>query len=102
VVKLAPLATITGRVADADGNAVSGATIRPDVLPSGDFSLRLQQVATDSDGRFRVLDVPTGCDYGIAVEAHGPRERFQFAYHDKTSVKPGETTDVGDIKFKND
>ena len=40
VVKLAPLATITGRVADADGNPVSGATIRPDVLPAGDFALQ--------------------------------------------------------------
>ena len=33
VVTLEPLATITGRVVDADGNPVSGATIRPDLLP---------------------------------------------------------------------
>ena len=34
-----------------------------------------QQVATDSDGRFRVPDVPTGCDYGLAVEtAYRSRE----------------------------
>src|SRR5262249_14610391 len=38
VVTLEPLATITGRVVDADGNPVSGATIRPALLPSGDFS----------------------------------------------------------------
>jgi hypothetical protein len=69
------------------------------VLPAGDFALRLSQTATDSDGRFRVVDVPTGCDYGLRVETRAPRQ-FQFAYHDKTAVTPGETTDVGEITFK--
>jgi hypothetical protein len=101
IVKLAPLATITGRVTDADGNPVFGAVIQPDVLPAGDFALRLSQTATDSDGRFRVVDVPTGCEYELRVETRAPRQ-FQFAYHDKTAVKPGETTDVGEIKFKRD
>ena len=59
MVTLEPLATITGRVADADGNPVSGATVRPDLLPSGRFfSLNLPQVATDDKGRFVVPDVP--------------------------------------------
>ena len=44
VVTLEPLAAMTGRVVDADGNPVPGATVRPDVLPRGDFSLRLSQV----------------------------------------------------------
>ena len=48
VVELEPLATITGRVVDADGNPVPGATIRPDLIPGGDFSLEPRQVATDS------------------------------------------------------
>ena len=34
-VTLEPLATITGRVVDADGNPVSGATIRTDPQPGG-------------------------------------------------------------------
>ena len=102
VVKLASLATITGRVVDADGNPVVGATVRPDLHPGGDFALHLPQVATDSDGRFRVLDVPTGCDYGLAVQTSGALKRLQFAYHEKAEVKPGETTDVGEIRFKND
>ena len=57
VVKLAPLATIRGRVVDAEGNPVAGATIRPDVLPHGDFGLSLAQVVTGADGRF----VIAGC-----------------------------------------
>jgi hypothetical protein len=99
VVKLAPLAAITGRVVDSDGNPVVGARVRPDVLPSGDFSLHLAEVMTTSDGRFRVPDAPTGCDYGLAVETNGSIKGRMFAYHPKAAVKPGETTDVGEIRF---
>jgi beta-lactamase regulating signal transducer with metallopeptidase domain/protocatechuate 3,4-dioxygenase beta subunit len=102
VVKLAPLATISGRVLDGDGNPIGGATVRPDVLPSGDFSMSLPQVVTDENGRFRVQDVPTGCDYALAVETNAPISGRQFAFHPRAAVKPGETADVGDIKFKND
>jgi protocatechuate 3,4-dioxygenase beta subunit len=102
VVKLAPLATISGRVLDADGNPIAGATIRPDVLPSGDFGMHLPQVVSGADGRFRVSDVPTGCDYGLAVETNAAIERRKFVYHPRASVKTGETTEVGDIKFKRD
>ena len=102
VVKLARLAAISGRVVDSDGNPIAGATIRPDVLPSGDFGMQLPQVVSGADGRFRVVDVPTGCDYGIAVETNAAIKGRQFAYHPRAAVKPGETTEVGDIKFKND
>jgi beta-lactamase regulating signal transducer with metallopeptidase domain len=98
VAKLAALASITGRVVDADDNPIAGANVRPDVLPHGDFGLSLPQIITDADGRFRVTDVPTGCDYGLAIDNHankGPR----FTYRDKTTVKPGATTDVGVVKF---
>ncbi len=101
VVKLARLATIIGRVVDSEGHPVSGATVRSLVLPSGDFGLQLPETATDSDGRFRVRDVPTGCDYALAVQV-GPTRPRGMGYHDKTAVKPGEITDVGEIKVKVD
>jgi hypothetical protein len=82
-------------VVDVDGNPVVGARVRSDVLSSGDFSLSLTEVVTTSDGRFRIPDAPTGCDYGLAVETNGPIKGRMFAYHPKTAVKPGETTDVG-------
>ena len=69
VVTLEPSATITGRIVDADGNPVSGATIRPGLKPGGDFSLSLPQVASGSDGRFTVPNVPTGCDYSLVAES---------------------------------
>lgn len=102
VARLEPLAAIAGRVVDARGNPVPGATIRPDALPGGDFSLSLSQVATDQNGRFLVSQVPVGCDYSLAVESPGGLRGRQFAFLDKATVKAGETTEVGDIRFKND
>jgi hypothetical protein len=47
-----------------------------------------------------VTDVPTGCNYGFAVENNAPIKGRKFAYHSNAAVKPGETTDIGDIKFE--
>ncbi|APW63706.1 carboxypeptidase regulatory-like domain-containing protein [Paludisphaera borealis] len=102
VVTLEPLATLIGRVVDADGVGVSGARVRPDLLPSGDFSARLAAVSTDEKGKFVVPDVPTGCDYGLAVDSLGAIKSMRFAFFEKAVVKPGETTDVGEIRFGKD
>jgi beta-lactamase regulating signal transducer with metallopeptidase domain/protocatechuate 3,4-dioxygenase beta subunit len=102
VARLEPLAALAGRVVDASGNPVEGATIRPDLLPHGDFGTSLAQVTTDQSGRFLVPEVPTGCDYALAAESPGMNRDRRFAFLKKATVKPGETTDVGDIRFKND
>jgi hypothetical protein len=99
-VTLEPLGTMTGRVADADGTSFAGATVRPDLLPSGDFSPHLPDVATDEAGRFHVPDVPTGCDYALAVDSMGAIKKRRFAFLEKVTVKPGATTDVGEVRFK--
>jgi hypothetical protein len=101
-VTLEPLATMTGRVVDADGSSFAGATVRPDLLPSGDFSPHLPDVATDQAGRFHVPDVPIGCDYALAVDSMEEIKKRRFAFLEKATVKPGETTDVGEIRFKKD
>jgi protocatechuate 3,4-dioxygenase beta subunit len=98
-VTLEPSATFTGRIVDDDGNPVSGATIEPLPKPSGDFSLRLPQVASGKDGRFTVPDVPTGCEYSLLFENHAPAMRRRFVVKD-AAVQPGETTDVGAIRLK--
>jgi beta-lactamase regulating signal transducer with metallopeptidase domain/protocatechuate 3,4-dioxygenase beta subunit len=100
IVRLEPLASISGRVVDADGTPVSGATVRPDLLPEGSFSLHLAEVSCDRDGRFLVPDVPTGCDYALAVESRDEIKRRRFAFREKVSVQPGKTTDAGEIRFK--
>jgi Carboxypeptidase regulatory-like domain len=99
VVTLEPSATITGRIVDTDGNPVSGATIRPGLKPGGDFSLGLPQIACGSDGRFTVPNVPTGCDYYLVAESEAGITRGRFTVKD-AAVRPGEATDVGDIKLK--
>ena len=101
VVALAPTATIKGRVVDADGNPVPAATVRVDVEPTEGFIHQFANVAADRDGRFAVLKVPVGCEYGLVVESGTMIKQRQVAFG-KASVKPGETTDVGEIRFKND
>jgi hypothetical protein len=98
-VTLEPSATFTGRVVDDDGNPVSGATIEPIPKPGGDFSLRLPEVATGQDGRFTFPDVPTGCEYSVLFQSRAPAMRRRFVLKD-AAVRPGEATDVGDIRLK--
>jgi Carboxypeptidase regulatory-like domain len=102
VVKLEPLASISGRVVNAEGAPVTGATIRPDLLPGGDYSLRLSEVSTDVDGRFLVTDVPTGCEYSLAADSREEMKKRRFAFSEKLTVRPGKTTDAGEIRFKRD
>ncbi len=102
VVAVEPLAALTGRILDPDGNSVSGAWIRTDPLPGGDFSLSLSRVASDKEGKFVVPDVPIGCKYTLVVESGIAPKGRRVAFIENASVRPGETTDVGDIRFKND
>jgi beta-lactamase regulating signal transducer with metallopeptidase domain/protocatechuate 3,4-dioxygenase beta subunit len=102
VVTLEPLATIVGRVTDADGAPVSGAQIRSDLLPSGDFSLNLGHVTSDRDGRFQVPNVPTGCDYALVIESGATIKDRRVSFARDLKVRPGETTDAGEIRFAKD
>jgi hypothetical protein len=101
VVTLAPFSAIKARAVDADGNPVPGARLRVDVEPTEGFIQTLSNVVSDRDGRFEVLNVPTGCEYGLVVEAGTMIREHRVAFSN-ASVKPGQTADVGDIKFKND
>jgi beta-lactamase regulating signal transducer with metallopeptidase domain/protocatechuate 3,4-dioxygenase beta subunit len=100
VVKLEPLAAITGRVVDADDQPIVGATVNASMKPVEDYHPSLPDVVTDRAGRFRVPGVPVGCDYRLSVHRNRTNARsFNTTWGDAT-VKPGETTDVGDVKFK--
>jgi hypothetical protein len=101
-VTLEPMATIVGRVADVDGNPVSGATIRTDPQPGGDFSLHLGQVVSDKEGRFVVPNVPIGCKYNLVVESGLASKNRRVAFSSDVTVRPGESTDFGEIRFKRD
>jgi len=101
MVTLEPLATIVGRIEDADGNPVSGATVRTRLWPSGSNDPSLPAVATAKDGRFQVPDVPAGVDYSLVISSRSnPIGRSMVTT--QTKVRPGETSDVGEIRSKGD
>jgi 5-hydroxyisourate hydrolase-like protein (transthyretin family) len=99
VAKLDALSAIKARAVDADGNPVPGARLRVDLEPTEGFIHTFTEVGCDRDGRFLVADVPTGCEYGLVAEAGTMIKELKVAFS-KAAVKPGETTDVGDITFK--
>ncbi len=102
VVKLEPSATITGRIVDRDGNPVSGATIHLNPKMVGDFPLQLPVLASGQDGKFTVANVATGWGYYLLAEESRPgigADRIGFARRD-TAVRPGETTDLGEIALE--
>lgn len=101
VIRLEPLATIAGQVLDADGQAIAGASVKAAPKPLADFQPALPEVITEQDGRFRIGGVPVGSDYRLTAEylrTNGGRF-LNFAWGD-ASVRSGETTDVGEIRFK--
>jgi len=102
VVALEPLATLAGRVLDPADSPVPGALIHTIPLPSGDFSLRLPQVKTDEQGRFIVPDVAVGCDYQIHAEFGALLKDRRLSSFEKVAVKPGATTEFGDLRIKGD
>jgi RNA polymerase sigma factor (sigma-70 family) len=101
VAKLGPLARVTGRLLDADGQPLAGATVS--LFPIGRTAIELYRdvhpggppVASDKEGRFTLVDVVPG----IALQLQYLKGQTTYAakQRDKTlTLKPGETLDVGD------
>jgi hypothetical protein len=74
-----PLATITGRVIDAAGNAVAGARVRVELGTPGDGPLPAAEdpaarFVTAADGMFELRGVQTNVDLAVSVDdgAHQP------------------------------
>ena len=44
-------------------------------------------------------NVPIGCDYSLVAESRAKMTQQRVAFKD-AAVRPGETTDVGDIQLK--
>src|SRR5262249_27562221 len=98
VVTLGPLAAIVGRVAGGGDTPAPGATCGPDRFPGAIFSCRLSKTPAGTDGKFVVPGVPVGCDYNLAVEDSRTSKHHRVAFYEKAVVRPGETTDVGEIR----
>jgi uncharacterized GH25 family protein len=105
-VKLQPWGKLTGRLLDADGQPLAGASVSVFVKNSMRHmafmaAVREQKATTDKDGKF-TLDVPAGpAEYLLGF---GRKNQYlDIGTGPKTPghrVKPGETTAVGDMKVK--
>ncbi|MCA9052932.1 MAG: hypothetical protein KDA75_03800 [Planctomycetaceae bacterium] len=93
-VALEPFATLTGRLLLDDETPATGLTLRPDLLPGGDFVLHLPAVATDAEGRFEVDLIP-GCNYSVLAEGKG-LDAFAMVVKD-LAITAGEDRNLGEL-----
>jgi RNA polymerase sigma factor (sigma-70 family) len=107
-VKLQRWGKISGRLLDADGKPLAGASVRVYVKNSirhaafGEL-LRDRKTTTDQDGKF-TLDVPAGpAEYVLWFSRKNQPLNTGYRPDSKGhTVKPGETTAVGDVAVKRD
>lgn len=64
---LKPWAGVKGRLLDADGDPITGASISLWVKPSEDFGKVLKGSVTDEEGRYVIENIPVGTSYVIDV-----------------------------------
>ncbi len=105
-VKLQPWGKLSGRLLDAEGKPVAGARVSVYVKNSMRHmafmtAVREQKATTDADGKF-TLDAPAGpAEYLVGFSVKNKYVDVGFTPNTKGhTVKPGETTDVGDQKVK--
>ena len=91
-----PDASVVGRLLDEDGEPLSGARIEASGVPFA-FATRLDAVGADADGRFRVVLIP-GCRYSLEARTNR-REMFWLTIDRDLAIEPGETRDLGTIKY---
>ncbi|WP_422928773.1 M56 family metallopeptidase [Singulisphaera sp. PoT] len=100
-ITLEPLASITGRILDIEGNPVALATITTNLIPSENFTASLEPVLTGPDGRFIVPEVPVGCRYSLWAESPEVAKHTAIVgLGREIEVKPGAVIDIGDLRFK--
>jgi hypothetical protein len=96
--QLQPCATVTGRVVLDDGSPMSGLNIDPRVLPDGDFSLHIPDVAADAEGRFQTTLHPGGT-YRLTAMG-GSFQYIELAK--ELTIQPGQKLDLGTFKLDKD
>jgi protocatechuate 3,4-dioxygenase beta subunit len=105
VVKLAPVGAVAGRVLDAEGQPVAGATVEPQYVNealSELYRFLAQQratVTTDKDGRFRLDGLVPDLKFGLKVRKGQTLLVGQPRIGQK-QVGAGATLDLGDFRTK--
>jgi len=97
--KLESCATIRGRVVDADGDPIAGTRVEAVVSPETGFRISLERLTVDDQGRFTFSGIPTGTDYELIFSHNRIAPRYKRF---TVTAKPGETKDLGDVRFSNE
>lgn len=101
-IRMQAWATVTGRLLDENGNALSAG---PATLSLGDFGLNPSDdlglgqhrgVQADANGRFRIEGLMPGQRYSASV-FRGIGRATGIAFEDLV-LRPGETRDLGDVR----
>ena len=104
-VQLLPCGSATGRVVDHTGKPVPGAKVTFQMTDYKANDLIKQklfrgaaEVLTDADGKFTFERMFPAVEFDLFVSL--PGFRSSSAESKRTTLKPGETKDVGDFKFR--
>jgi hypothetical protein len=101
-VRLAPWATLTGRLVDRDGKPrASVRLVAKDWQESRDDPSRaiLPDRTTDGEGRFRFEGLVAGLKYDARVVNAKEGEDFGIVF-EEIKLAPGESRDLGDVRSK--
>jgi hypothetical protein len=100
-VRLQPLATLTGRAVQPNGEPLAGYAVEygawPDLdWPGSNKGMKREPILTDNEGRFRVPDLPAGVPLTLMVIT--PKTRYAPIQREKIILEPGKTKDLGDLR----
>jgi RNA polymerase sigma factor (sigma-70 family) len=106
VAKLIPLARVTGRLLDADGQPLGGATVS--VVANGQIARELYRfaapcgppVVADKGGRYALADVLPGVPFRLRYRSKGDTALRDGPGQKTFLLKPGESRDLGDQKLE--
>jgi RNA polymerase sigma factor (sigma-70 family) len=106
VAKLGPLARLSGRLLDADGQPLGGATVS--VVAHGQIARELYRfaapcgppVVADKDGRYALADVLPGVPFHLRYRSKGDTALRDGPGQKALVVKPGESRDLRDQKLE--
>ena len=97
-IRLQPCVTVTGRLTD-EGTPLTGISIEPRILPSGDYSVSLPSFTTGLQGVFTGTLLPGG-QYSLYAEG-GRLNLFAVVAND-LAVAPGQKIDLGTLTLTKD
>jgi hypothetical protein len=95
--KLPPVATVTGRLVDAEGKPVEGGRLRVDAMtwePGAAHLMEVESQRSRADGKY-TLKIAVGVNYLIGG-SHDPYGGNYERWILPTSLEPGTTTEMGD------